>query len=244
MRGRHSPLPLLLLAWAAGCQSNPVGRDAPVPAAAGRADLPPADSARVCLRTARDLERQGYFPDAIAQYERARSFDPSGAGPVATRRLAVLYGRAGDPVRAAAEYATALRATPADPLLLNDAGYFHLSQGDAVAAEPLFRRSLAADPGYARAWVNLGLALADQGRPEDGYAAFQKVLPPAQARADVGVALARRGRYREAEASLKDALGQDATLPQAQVALRWVEDQLHPPATRPADAGDPDGGGT
>ncbi len=99
------------------------------------------------------------------------------------------------------------------------------------------RSSRAARP---RAWVNLGLALSDQGRFDEGYAAFATVLPPAQARANVGVALARGGLYERAEATLRQALDEDATLPQAQVALRRVEEQLRPPATRPAG----DGGAT
>ena len=95
---------------------------------------------------------------------------------------------------------------------------------------------MAVDPHYARAWVNLGLALADQQRFDDSYAAFARALPPAQARANVGVAQARQGRLPEAQMSLESALAQDSTLPEARVALQWVRDQSHPPATRPAGA--------
>ena len=123
------------LAVAAGCQSSGPGAGPNAPVTdANLPDLSAADSARLCLGTARDFERQGYDREAIVQYERARGFDPGVADPVATRRLAVLYGRAGDGARATAAYDAALAVTPDDPTLLNDAGYYRLSRGDAAGA--------------------------------------------------------------------------------------------------------------
>jgi len=78
--------------------------------------------------------------------------------------------RADDPAGAAAE----------DPLIRAEAAH---RAGALDVAEPLYRAALAADPGSARAWTNLGVLLRQNGRPGPALGAHQKAreLEPASA---------------------------------------------------------------
>ena len=228
---------------ATGCQSSNVAASSPIgapttPIASASPDLPPVQSAQLCLRAARAFQQQGYDREAIVQLLRAEQFDPT-VVPQTARVLAILYGRQGDPARAMAEYDTALRAHPRDAALLNDVGYFELTNRNCAAAEPYLRRAVQVDPHEDRAWINLGLTLGAEKRFDESYAAFAAVLPPAQAKADVGLLLAQQGRYHEADATLRQALSLDPTLAQPQVVLDWVDARLQSPTAAPT----PPGGG-
>ncbi|HWE02684.1 MAG TPA: tetratricopeptide repeat protein [Tepidisphaeraceae bacterium] len=180
-------------------------------------DLQPADSATVCLSTARRLEQSGYPKEAIAQYERARQFNQ--ALPLISRRLAVLYDREGDDARAAAEYGKALDEQPGDPDILNDEGYFYASRADWVMAEKYLRAAIAVNPRLTRAWINLGIALAGQRRYADSLVAFSTVVTAAAARSNVGLLMAQQGDDVQAEDMLLQAISLDPTLVPPRMAL-------------------------
>jgi hypothetical protein len=57
-------------------------------------------------------------------------------------------------------FGAALKEQPQDPVALNDLAVVALAEGDAGQAEDLWRRAVAADPGYLEARVNLADALA------------------------------------------------------------------------------------
>lgn len=82
--------------------------------------------------------------------------------------------------------------------------------GDAV---DIYRRILAADPAFAPAWINLGVALRGLGRIDAGIASLQRgiALKPedAGARSNLGNALRAAGRLDEARASHLAAIGMD-----------------------------------
>lgn len=89
-------------------------------------------------------------------------------------------------------------------------GNDHFNQGDLDAAADCYRRSLAADPGYAEAYNNLGLVLLQQGKAGDALATFQLALArsPRLARAHLnrGRALKALGRHDEAIACLRASI--------------------------------------
>ena len=222
----------------AGCYSGPLGMpnlvtSAKVAAAPHKPkELPPNEAAKVCLSLARDMEAEGHLTDAAAQYELARSHDPSLKD--VGWRLAVLYDMTGNHARALTEYQQALQTHPKSPDLLNDLGYYYYSRGKWADAEEHFRKALALSPKHPRAATNLGMTLAMQGRYGEALEAFQRVVPLAQAHCNVGFILTAQGKFEEAKNAYRAAL-QLEDMPLARGALARLESPK-PPQPKP-DAG-------
>ncbi|MER3416615.1 MAG: hypothetical protein C4297_10435 [Gemmataceae bacterium] len=198
-------------------------------------ELPPHEAARACLKTAELLEQNGHEIEAIYQYERARHYDPRLTH--VARRLAVLYDRQGDHARAAHEYKKALELEPNNVELLNDYGYFQYQRGDWQEAEKWLRKALHVNPRYERAWVNLGMTLAMQGRYAESYEAFVKAVTPAQAHANLGFLLTTQGKWEEAKAAYRKALSLEPGLQIAAGALAKLEEaERMPPKPREQNA--------
>lgn len=249
-----------LLVAGGGCLHTPLGElklpkslagdgpDPTTPVAPPRADadLTPKQAATLALTMAEQLEKAGKDGDAVAYYEKARTADPAAAAK-ASRRLAVLYDRAGDAGKAAAEFRELLKAKPKDADLLNDVGYSHYNRGEYAEAETYLRRAVDADKAHKRAWVNLGLALGQQGRDAESLAAFEKVVTPAEAKANLAFVRATKGDRDAAIDLYKQALSADGTLTAAQLGLAAVEKGARPaapaeppPAAAPAFVVPPD----
>src|SRR5262249_16422709 len=130
-----------------------------------RSELPPPEAAKLCLATARSMDREGRVPDAIDLYVKTRQLDP--AQTSLSPRLAVLYDRNGDFGQAEREYQDALRQAPRDATIYNDFGYSCYCRGRLPEAEQALRKALELDPKQERSWVNLGLVLASEGRYGD-----------------------------------------------------------------------------
>ncbi len=186
-------------------------------------DLPANEAARLCIATARELERTGALAEAVVQYERARQFD-SGV-PGISRRLAKLYDLLDRYARAREEYQKALAEDPDDASLMNDYGYFHYNQGHLDQAEVWLRRAIDQDPFLHTAWVNLGVVLAEQERYKESLKAFEQVLPSAEAHYNLGVCLVRQSRYDEGREALTEALRLDSGLMEATEVLAWMESE-------------------
>ena len=215
---------LLSLLPLSGCASLLPGGMEPVtrsqvsaPTARTQVDLPPEQAAKVCLATAEELEKNGHEPEAIVQYEKARRYNPHLTQ--VSRRLAVLYDRQCDYARATTEYRQALQASPHDADLLNDMGYFCYERGEWSEAEKYLRQAIAVSPGQMRAWVNLGMALAQQGHSRESFEAFAKAVSPAQAHYNVGMILAQQGKDQEAREALRQALALEPDLKKARLVL-------------------------
>ncbi len=192
-------------------------------------ELPAKEAAVACLAAAQDLDRGGKVPEAIHLYEKARAHDPK-ANAVATRRLAVLYDLAGDFDKASAEYATLLQAGPKDVQLLNDLGYSHYCRGDFPRAEEYLTQATTLDPTLKRGWINLGLVLAATDRPDAALAAFTRSGTEAEARSNLGFALAAQGKTQEAMEQYRTAL---KLQPGLGVAQRGLDVLMNPP--KPTD---------
>jgi Tfp pilus assembly protein PilF len=187
----------------------------------GESELPLSDAARACLVTAQEMEQTGHDAEAIQLYERARQYNPklSQCG----RRLALLYERSGRFADARREYEQAIKTHPKDAELLNDYGYFQLQRGDLAPAEQTIRKSLDIKPKFQRAWGNLGLALAYQGRYDDAFQAFEKAAGPAEAHSNVGLILVQHGQPEAARKHLQEAIMLNAELEQPRRALAWLD---------------------
>ncbi len=184
-------------------------------------ELPPKEAARACMAAAEELQNNGHLPQAALLYEKARANDPSLKS--VSHRLAVVYDAQGDSTRAMMEYNRALAADPKNPDLLSDLGYYHYERANYAEAEKCLRKALAADPNHQKATSNLGLVLAAQGRFDESFAAFSKVIGPAAAYSNLGVLLAKQGRYDQAKQAFHQALAADATLQQPKAFLQYLE---------------------
>ncbi|MBL8864350.1 MAG: tetratricopeptide repeat protein [Planctomycetia bacterium] len=191
-------------------------------AAVSETELSGKPAATLALTMAEELEKAGKDGDAIAYYEKARAADPT-ANAKAARRLAVLYDRAGDPGKAMQEFRELLKTKPKDPDLLNDIGYSHYNRNEWTEAETHFRKALDYDKTHKRAWVNLGLTLAQQGRTDESLSAFEKAVSPAEAKSNLAFVLATQGKRDAATNLYREALSADSTLKSAQTALAALE---------------------
>src|SRR5262245_43491069 len=224
--GWHLLAGLALLGMQAGCMSwmgkgPPGGPVATGDAAASSRELPPDETARVCLTTAEMLFKAGQDKEAIALYERARSVDPRQAQ--VCRRLAVLYERQGQTQKAQAEYDRALTMYPRDPGLHSDLGYSCYCRGKYDEAERHLRKAVALDPMHKRAWTNLGMTLGQRGRYDESLTAFANAVPEAQAHSNLGFLLASQGKKEAAKEEYRKALDLDSDLTMASAALAKLE---------------------
>ena len=139
------------------------------------------------------------------------------------------------------EFQRAIKAAPRDADLLNDCGYFYYQREDYEQAAKLLGQALAADPKYARAAVNLGLALGKQGQFQASLEAFRRALPDAQAYCNVGVLQAQQGETAEARKTLTEALRLEPGLKQARALLDHLSDAAlaTPAAVVPTAASSP-----
>jgi tetratricopeptide (TPR) repeat protein len=95
-----------------------------------------------------------------------------------------------------------LHLSPDHMVLLDMAGFICFFLGDYAATEGYCRRALAINPEHAYACKGLGLALARQGRVDEGVATLERsiALAPnwADSYWDLGVVLMEAGRSDEA----------------------------------------------
>lgn len=230
MNLRNSPPQLLIVCIAAvtfsmGCTrtttplrtingENPSGE---------QAQLAPAEAARACIVVAEQLEAAGHDREALRQYQLALQHQPKLKG--ITHRMALIYDRQGMDNEALETYPKAIKEEPNRSDIVSDFGYYYYRRGEWTQAEALFRKTVIQDPSNKRAWVNLGMSLAQLNRPEESLSAFSQAVNDAQAFSNVGVILAQAGNNDEAKYYLRQALDREPTLPQTKAVLAWLEGQ-------------------
>ena len=130
------------------------------------------------------------------------------------------------------EYQKLLKPSPKDADLLNDVGYCYYNQGKWSEAEKYLRQALAINPKLARAWINLGMTLAQQNRIEESLEAFAKVVSPAQAQCNLAFIWTTQGKREEAKAAYRKALTLEPNLAPARIAfLAKLEQPAAPQVT-------------
>jgi tetratricopeptide (TPR) repeat protein len=210
----------------------------PTPGGAPAQELKAKDAALLSYTMAAKLDQEGPAKekDAILYYEQARQQDPA-LNDKASRRLAVLYDRADVQEKAWVEFQELLKKKPKDPALLNDVGYSLYNRARWAEAETYLRRAVAADKNFKPAWVNLGLALAQQGKYQEALEASIKAVTPAEAHVNVGFVLVTQGKRAEAIAAYRQALQFEPTLQKAQAALAKLEGPAPQAGPSPATVG-------
>ncbi|MGA7521506.1 MAG: tetratricopeptide repeat protein [Acidobacteriaceae bacterium] len=120
------------------------------------ADLNQAQAATKSLEGER-AEIAGNLAEAVSDYREALRLDPSAA--LLAYRLAMLLDRTGDLSGERAALEQAIKDNPQMAAAYNQLGYIDSVAGNTDAAIRNFRYSVEADPGYAKAWMNLAAAL-------------------------------------------------------------------------------------
>jgi tetratricopeptide (TPR) repeat protein len=185
-------------------------------------DLSQNETAQLCLEMATQLEKVDKERDAIIYYEKARQLEPK-YQETCSRRLAVLYDRIDEQARAMNEYQRLLERHPKDSKLLNDIGYSYYNRGQWQQAESYLQKAVKADRSNSRAWINLGLTLAQLGKKTEALEAFQHAVSPAEAHANLGFILSANGRKHEAIHEYETALALEPALYQARQALEKLK---------------------
>lgn len=190
--------------------------------------LPPSRSAELSIAVSDQLVARGHYTEAIHQLNLARQSNPKlDVSP----RLARLYAQAGRDREAISEYELAIQAHPRDASLYNDLGYFQYDRGNFAEAERALRKALEIEPENKRAWMNLGLAIGQQGRTRESLTAFEQAVKPAEARCNLAFVLGTQGKFDQARDLYREALQLDPGLKLARNALARLDQQV---AARPA----------
>jgi len=195
---------------AAGCASlqswDPVSKLAPR-----------SYSADTKLKIARVQEQKGKLDKARELYSELYRGNPRNVE--ICQRLAVVSARMGETEQSERYFAEALRLDPNRAGLLTDYGYAKLMNNDYAGAEELLRRAAAISPGDKRAMNNLAIALGYQGKHEQSLATFRRVVPEAQAQANLAYIHSQRGEGRLAVQRYTRAVELDKNLKSASHAL-------------------------
>lgn len=193
---------------------------------------------------ARAFEAQGKPDAAIAEYRSALDTfaalgRPRGDAPARARlhrRVAVASDRLGKFDQAREHYQVALRLTPKEPNLWNDAGYSAYLQGRWPEAEKALRRAAELDPSNPRILTNLGLALAASGKTDEALEVLTRAGGPASAHANLAYVLASTEQHQAARQHYATALAHQRDLPTAHEGLRRLDAQVASSSpTAPAD---------
>ncbi|ELX09925.1 serine/threonine-protein kinase PrkC [Janthinobacterium sp. HH01] len=175
-------------------------------------------------------EFQGRMDEALRLDERGLALDPHNLFAL-NGKAQVLIGlrRYAD---AEAVIRTAMAAHPDERWFTDLLGTLHFQQGDAVAAEQAFRRSIALDPAAAVSYANLNGALLYQHREDEALQVLQQglaVRPDSRLYGNLGAALFARGDYAGAARAFERALSSGKGNPNYYLdwanladALRWL----------------------
>jgi Tfp pilus assembly protein PilF len=193
-------------------------------------DLPPDQQARLCLDTARELDRAGDDESALQQYEHLLTLDPGNV--TAMRRLCVLYDRQARWDKAEEFYKKLARSRPNDADLWSDWGYsFYLRAGEKnwTEAETRLRQALKINPKHERAHSNLGLVLGQLKRYPEAYQEFRAAqLNDAEAHCDLAFVYWTQNKMDEAKKECRKARDMDSSCLKARDMLATLEKPPQP----------------
>lgn len=214
---------------AASAQAQPTDERSPFPQ-----DVAPSQEIGVHLDLARAFESQGNFEAAVVEYQKAVAACDGpgrhGDGKVtpkqqalAHRRMAAALDRLGKFAQAETHYRQALKCSPNDAMVWNDAGYSYYLQHRWADAERSLMTAAKIDPVNPRIQTNLGLSLAAAGKTEAALAALTKAGGPVVAQANLGYILAATGKTQEARKHYQKALELQPQFEAARFALAKLD---------------------
>jgi Flp pilus assembly protein TadD len=173
----------------------------------------------------RVFEAQGNFDAAVLEYQDALTvlgnrrrgpFRPEDHA-LAHRRMGGALDRLGRFAQADVHYKMALKFSPKDPKIWNDAGYSYYLQGRWADAERALATARKLAPDDERIRVNLGLALAAAQKSDEALSLLSQSSGDAAGHANVGYLLAATGQFDLARKQYETAL---ALRPEFDVARR------------------------
>ena len=153
-----------------------------------------------------ELADRGWLEEAEKEFRKAIALDPASAHP--HENLAMVHARQKRWREALRAHLHAVEVEPQSPGARFTLASF-LSTHALEMAEAEYREAIAADPEHAEAHLELGLALADMGRADEGLKelAIAVGLAPEDpmARHELAGLLMDEGDYRTAIGHLRDA---------------------------------------
>jgi len=177
------------------------------------------------------FENQGNLDAAIQEYQDALTvvenkrhgpFRPSDEA-LAHRRIGGALDRLGRFAQAETHYKKALKLSPKDPKIWNDAGYSFYLQGRWADAERALKTAMKLAPDDERVRVNLGLTMAAQGRTDLALSLLSRIGGDAIGHANLGYLLAASGQFDLARSQYEQALAMRPDLQLARRALARIE---------------------
>jgi Flp pilus assembly protein TadD len=187
----------------------------------------------------RAFEAQGNLDGAILEYQdalkvienkRRRPFRASDEA-LAHRRIAGAMDRLGRFAQAETHYKQALKLSPKDAKIWNDAGYSYYLQGRWADAERTLKTAFHLAPADERIRTNLGMTLAAEGRTKEALPLLSQSNGEAIGHANLGYLLAASGQLDLAREQYQTALALRPDLTLARRALAQIDQkQTHTPS--------------
>jgi len=181
----------------------------------------------------RVFEAQGDFDRAVLEYQDALTvlatrkhgpFEPADEA-LAHRRMAGALDRLGRFAQAEVHYKKAIKLTPKDSKIWNDAGYSYYLQGRWADADRALRTAGKLAPDDERIRINLGLTLAAAGKPDEALPLLSQSGGDAIGHANLGYLLAATGQPDLARRQYETALALRPDLTLAHRALAQLDHQ-------------------
>ncbi len=133
------------------------------------------------------------------------------------------FDRTGRFAQAETHYQKALKLSPKDPKIWNDAGYSYYLQGRWADAERALNTAVRLAPEDERIRTNLGLTLAAQGRTQEALPLLSRSNGEAIGHANLGYLLAATGQLDLARQQYETALALRPDLTVARRALAQID---------------------
>jgi Flp pilus assembly protein TadD len=196
-----------------------------------RPDVTPDQRVNVHLDFGKVFEAQGNYEAALLEYQEAlTASEARGRGKARSqeeslshRRIAGALDRLGRFAQAEVHYKKALRLSPKDPKIWNDAGYSYYLQSRWADAERTLKTAARLAPEDQRIKTNLGLVVAAAGRPQEAFPLLSKFSGDAIGHANLGYLLAATGQVGLAREQYLQALALRPNLVLAQRALGQLD---------------------
>jgi tetratricopeptide (TPR) repeat protein len=180
----------------------------------------------VHLELAQFQESQENFELALNEYQQAleacESHVPQrnhAQQALAHRRMGAALDRLGRFEQSEVHYKTALKLSPNDPKVWNDAGYSYYIQSRWADSLRALKTADSLDPNNSRVLTNLGLVLAATGKTDEALAAFTRAGGNAVGHTNLAYILAAMGKEDLALQHYQKALQDQPDLAPAKEAL-------------------------
>jgi tetratricopeptide (TPR) repeat protein len=200
-----------------------------------RKEVTPLQQFNVHVELGRAQESQEHYAEAVLEYEKAieacqkpiARFAGSSISParqsLAHRRLGAALDHLGRFAQSEVQYRAALRLSPNDPKVWNDAGYSCYLQGRWDDAIRDFKMAEKLEPDNPRFQTNLGLVLAATGKNDEALAALIRAGGEAAGHANMAFLMASQGKTDLARKHYQTALAIRPDLGPARQALAALE---------------------